>query len=418
MAECGPGYCPARLRWSEQARAVVRKLRACRPPWASATLAGHSSGKMLQTLLALILVFSSMTAARAIGMRVAGRWMETLHTGLKFSLAAALGLLIISYSVFFLVVFGWASQVAFWILSGIVVLILIVDPTCRGASLRSVTFWIASLTRRERLSLAGAVAYCLGILALVELPVTSVDELIYHLEIPHRLLESQGRYSFQDNIYAYFPQLGEMLFLFGYAVSGVSAARLFNAVFGLLLAVALYGFSRRSLSRADSFFAVAALFSAPSVLVVASLAYVDLVFTLYGFLALVLLLRFVQKRRLIWAVLAGVMGGGAWCTKYTGMQLLLLLVLIGLVGHLINKRKEFPWQLGMTIAVSLMVVTPYLLRNWIQTGWPLFPFDLGVFDLDPAINWDKEAPIRISLTAYCGTMTMVIYIIARRTIAA
>jgi hypothetical protein len=57
------------------------------------------------------------------------------------------------------------------------------------------------------------------------LPPTAIDELTYHLEVPNRLIQTGGQTLFIDNVYAYFPQLADMFFLFGLGVGGEGGAR-------------------------------------------------------------------------------------------------------------------------------------------------------------------------------------------------
>jgi hypothetical protein len=188
------------------------------------------------------------------------------------------------------------------------------------------------------------ILYVAFLVAVAALPPTGVDEMLYHLEAPRRFLESGRQPFFPDNILAYFPQFGEMLFLYGLSLAGETAARLFHVLFAILLAMAVYGYARGRLPASYSALAAAVLLTVPSVMLVAGSAYVDLMFSSFAFLALVGVVTFLETGERIWIVLAAIMAGGACSTKYTGIQLVLLLVLVLLIQQLRGASKG--WRLA------------------------------------------------------------------------
>jgi hypothetical protein len=134
----------------------------------------------------------------------------------------------------------------------------------------------------------------------------------------------------------------------------------------------------------------------PTVMVIGQWAYIDMNFTLYALLALVGTVRYVNERQkseavaLRWAVFAGLMAGAAWTVKYTALQLVLLLVLVVLIEHLRTRPREIPYGTVAIGAIAVAMFAPYLARTWMITGWPLFPFGLGPFELTDAVNWSAH----------------------------
>jgi hypothetical protein len=121
------------------------------------------------------------------------------------------------------------------------------------------------------------------------------------------------------------------------------------------------------------------------------LAYVDLSFGLWTFLAFVCLLEFFKSNRFRWVVLGGIFAGACMATKYTGIQVLILMACLILIEHLRKRRTGLPYAAGILAVAALPLFLPYLYRNWSLTGWPLFPFAAGSFsDLRPGLNWDPE----------------------------
>lgn len=341
--------------------------------------------------LAVVQVAVSAVGAWALGRRLGGSRWRFPHAALQIAMEAALGFLVVSYACFALSLMGLANPASFWILFFALALLAALElrritwpgiPSRIRSSLRDARFGYAIA-----LIVAGS-AYAAWIYLSALLPATGIDELTYHLEVPRRILENGGATAFPDNVQAHFPQFGEMLFLYGMAHGGELGAKLYHALFAILLALALYGFSRQYVSRGLALLAGALFLSVPSVMVISAWAYVDLHFALFGFLALVALLRYFEERNLSWALGAGIMAGGAWATKYTGLQLLLLLALMVLIEQLRGEDRRFPVAVIATPAVAFCIFLPYALHNWIQTGWPLYPFNVGPFGLEPDMNWD------------------------------
>jgi 4-amino-4-deoxy-L-arabinose transferase-like glycosyltransferase len=340
-------------------------------------------------VVGLLLVLGTAVAGWELGRRVTGLLPSFENPFLRASASAAVGLLLISHAIFGLTEAGWMSRNTVLALTGVLGAVVVAGLVC--VDWRRFLAFLPTLRNRWRLSLTLlAGTYLIWLLLTGLLPVTSIDELIYHLEIPRRLAESGGDHFFVDNVYAYFPELGENFFLFGYKAGGVFAARLFHTLYGALLVMALYGFCRPMIPEKYSVLAVALFATIPSVMVLAGLAYVDLMFALYSLLALLALTEYVRDWQVGWAVLVGVFAGGAWATKHTGLQLLMLLILVLLLSQLQQKRKQFPFGGVLAGVIALVIAAPYLVRNVLVTGWPLFPFSVGLFTLSPDLNWDPE----------------------------
>jgi hypothetical protein len=366
---------------------------------------------MLAPSLAFGLVAVTTIAATALGTWILGARFRFDHSAFRWAVRTATGFLVVS-AVAVLVVCGFAGEHAPF-------------STVRGARLDRVRLDRSECAARHGalpatsgegrthdqnvgawrwIGIAAAVAYSSWIFLCASLPPVAVDELNHHLAVPRKILEEGGSVLFLDNIYAYFPAFGEMLFLLGLGVAGELAARLFHAVFGLVVTLAIYGFSRRYLSIREASWSVAVFLSVPSVMVILPWAYVDLMFTAFAFVAVALLIEFFDTRQIKWVMLSGVMAGGALATKYTGLQLVLLLVLLVFVEHVTSRPKTFPIAALVLAAVASAIVAPYLWRNWQQTGWPLFPFPLGPFGLRPEINWDADrADLFLTMLASYGS---------------
>jgi hypothetical protein len=343
-------------------------------------------------------------AATAIGAFVVGRGFAFRHEAVRWAVCTATGLLLLSALVFLLSLGGVANAGNLRILFAVLVMPAVIRTVHIARHVRPRDIVPSNVRTWVGWWAAAAIAYLAWIVLVAMLPPLATDELNHHLAVPRAMLASGGRVFFPDNIYAYFPPLGEMLFLFGLGVAGETAARLFQVPFALVVGAALYGFSRSYVPAWAAVWAVAIFFAVPSVMVNLPTAYVDVIFTAYALLALLMLVEYFETHLLRWAALSGALAAGALATKYSGIQLLLLLALLLLIEHLVARRKGLPVAVGALAGAAFPIVLPILARNFALTGWPLFPFPTGPLPLAAAINWDGDrASMFLTLLASYGS---------------
>lgn len=338
--------------------------------------------------LILTIVFAVLHAAvTALAARRLGKWAGFFSRELSGDLRAVfetgLGFIFLSKLIFFGVFIHQVSAPLLW---GLWFLLL---PIALGEVYASRQSWRALFKKAHPGFLLSAGVYLAWVLLSASLPASDRDELIYQLEVPRQILLAEGWKLFPDNFYAYFPQLANMLMLFGLGTAGETSAKLYHALFGGLTAWAIYLYGKRWLSQKMALFAAALFLSVPSVMVLMALAYVDLAYAFYAFLALVILLdeKISPVRK---GLTAGFMAGAAAAIKYPGLQYIGLLLTFCFAGYLQDRdRSRFKTALVLPIAGGVLIF-PYLVRNFITTGWPLFPFPLASMPLNLALNWSLE----------------------------
>jgi len=348
---------------------------------------------MTSVALSVLQVAVIAFAAWALGRWTIGRLLPfSHHPALRVATLVSTGLLIWSHLLFVLVVAGFASgRTARWLTALACAIVATDILRLRPTSLRTRSVQGCRRISPAHAALIGlAVLYFAFLIAVAALPPTGVDEMVYHLEVPRRLLQSGHLPFFVDNVYGHFPQFGEMLFLNGLALAGETAARLFHVLFALLLGLAIYGYAREKLGTFHAALAAAVFLTVPSVMFLAGWAYVDLMFSTFAFLALVSVVKSLESGERIWILQAGIMAGGACATKYTGIQLVLLLVLILLIQPLRGPAKGSRLAPLFLPAIAFLIASPYYFRNLFLTGWPIFPFHIPWFTLSPEVNWDED----------------------------
>lgn len=342
-------------------------------------------------LLNLVWVQGALAlSAWTIGYGLAGARWRFQHPALRAASFSALGLAIISFAIFTLSRFHAVSPPDLRIFLKGLTLLAIPGLAALLWSLFKPSKTRQPLTFFDILAILAFLVYAGWMILGAALPASDRDETIYHLDIPRQMLRAGGTVLFRDNIYGYFPQLGEMLFLFGGGTAGEWSAKLTHVLVGGLLALAIYGFSRKYLSRAYAILAAALFLTIPSVMVIMPWAYVDLLYSLYAFLALAAMVEYFESGQGRWVLFAGMMAGCASAVKFTGLQLMMLLACLVFIEHIVSRRKGFPFSAVFLAAGAAPFAVPYIWRNWYETGWPFFPFQLGNFELYDIFNWDAD----------------------------
>jgi 4-amino-4-deoxy-L-arabinose transferase-like glycosyltransferase len=236
--------------------------------------------------------------------------------------------------------------------------------------------------RLERLIWVAILVILIAEIVLGFLPPTARDELTHHLAIP-KLYARVGRIiEVPMAPYAYYPMLLDMLYTpliyWGYDF----IAKHTHALFGFLTGLLIYAYLTRRLSRVYGLLGFFFFISTPAVLRLSHWAYIDLGITFYSTAALLCLLRWCEEREARhWLFLAGLSLGFALATKPNGLLAALLLGLLFVL--VIGRRPRKPLgglvsELALFAGVTLLPFTPWLMKNWHQTGNPFYPL-LGNF---------------------------------------
>jgi hypothetical protein len=215
------------------------------------------------------------------------------------------------------------------------------------------------------------------------------DSLAYHLAVPKLWLEA-GRIEFVPSIHhSNFPLLVDNLYVWGLSWSGQSGAKGFAWAYAMFGGVALFGLARRKYGRAAGWWAVLAFASIPTVLWESGTAYVDVAHGLWAGFGVLYGAEFLSKpneRGALW--LSALCLGFACASKYTGLQVLAAVGLALLVGGVLAKRLGDGVRNAATVGtVALALCSPWLIKNLIWTGNPVYPFFYEVFD---GKNWDQD----------------------------
>ncbi len=215
------------------------------------------------------------------------------------------------------------------------------------------------------------------------------DQWHYHLGFPYHWLRTGFLVTFERQAYSFFPANMGLLYLYALAGPGAWAAQVMHWWMGALTAAGSASIARRLGAPVGGQVLAAALFVAtPSVIQVGALAAADLGVAAFAVGAVIALLRLrtESEHAVRWAATAGVFAGLAAGTKYLALASVVLPTVVAAVFISCSKtgdgapfiRRATRGILAFALALAA-VVGPWLVRNAVQTGNPVYPYFAGVF---------------------------------------
>jgi hypothetical protein len=311
----------------------------------------------------------------------------------EFVFSSALGSIITSVMVTGLVFIGQASSSTCWAL-----LVILLAP---GLSfLKEVKQWEfkANLNFFPLSPLKTSIQIILGILVLLSLslalaPAFATDALVYHLAVPKAYLEAGGISNLPNNVFSFYPQHTEMLYLFALALGTDHLAQLTGLGIVFLLLIALHQYYRQKGSATYALLVPTVFLSTPAFFTVAYSAYVDLQTAAYTFMAFYAWENWRNRKQTGWFYMMIMFVGTALATKLTAV----IALPIALLGVALQDNKSPKKVLGQCFILSfgaLLFILPWWGRNYFFTGNPFAPFFMQLFGGDQGMNWDLERSLQ------------------------
>jgi hypothetical protein len=333
---------------------------------------------VLSRLADLVLLALTLIVAAAWGNRIQ-RWIgapSDSHLE-QWAMGATLGLGLLGSLVFLLGAFpGLYRWVGYTILLGL--------GLAARSEIQALFRWLVSARHMRPKGIPWLWLYAgfIGLfsLGMALLPPTGWDALVYHLQGPRLYLEAHRLVAVPENLYLNWPAQVEMLFTWGMLLKGDILAKLFHWAFWPLTALMLYALGRRTVGVRAGRWAVALWASIPFAVDLAGLAYVDLGLTAFVLAAISSFLHWTDSGSDRWLLISTLFAGLAMATKYTAAIWLGLLVLLFAYHGWRHHRRSWRWIVGRAAAFALVAglpLLPWLIKNSIVTGNPLYPFLCG-----------------------------------------
>lgn len=330
-------------------------------------------------------------AALLIGRQVVA-WLR-LRTNSELEIhiySLGLGLGILSLLVFLCGIAGLLNPV---LLYGIVLLIIVsyrkeIKALCiklRKISIPRFSFWQGTMVFFIMVSLL------LSFIASLA-PPTYYDSLVYHCALPAVYLREGIIRSQPYNLFSYFPANMEMLYTLSLGMGSDLAANLISWITMVVTLGALYVFAKRIFSLSFTLFGCLLFITSPSVLLLGSGTYVDSGLAMYTCLCIISFYAWWEKEDQGNLVLAALCAGFAFGTKYTGAICpLILLSMVFFKKYMIKSQNIKPLKNAFLFAAIWTAVSlPWLIKNMVAVGNPVFPFFYNVFGWGD-ILWTQES---------------------------
>jgi dolichyl-phosphate-mannose-protein mannosyltransferase len=230
--------------------------------------------------------------------------------------------------------------------------------------------------RVPRIACAGLGAAAALLLTLALAPPSDWDSLMYHVLAPSRWLHDGRMSTLGGNEHVAFVGLVHVLYLPLLAIRSLSGPAVLSASLALVLGLAAVSLARRLFGRPAAGYTGVLAWGTPTILLVASTPKVDVSLTLFLLLAHDALLTAWQDRSPRHLDLAAILLGLALATKYqAGAYVLALAPLLWMASW--KQEGAIRPALGTLVrfgGLTFCALAPWMLKNQILYGAPLYPF--------------------------------------------
>ena len=203
----------------------------------------------------------------------------------------------------------------------------------------------------------------------------------YHLGLVARYYDHRGFLPLRTNMYAGLPAGIEMLFLAAFAFGRHSAAALTHLLFLLTLPFGMIACGRRAGKPLAGLIGALLVFLAPVVARDATCAYVDVATAAVSFGAFCFLEIWLEEQQQGALIALGVLAGFCYACKLTaGAAPLFAVAAVVGAGLARHRGVGVICRQAMVVgSVALALISPWLVRNIVVFGNPIFPFMNRVF---------------------------------------
>jgi hypothetical protein len=240
-------------------------------------------------------------------------------------------------------------------------------------------------------------------------PPIARDALIHHLAIPKLWLLNGGFYDIKWAVFSYYPMNIDLLYLLSLYFNNDLLPNFIHMGFGIATAWLIYRYLNSKLDRVAGLLGILVFVSTPIVLRMSTVAYVDLGLTFFTTAAV---LAFVRWRNsgyegYKWLFISSIAMGLALGTKYNA--LITWFFLSFAIVFIYSRDRGEQWRAirfgAIFFLVSLLIFSPWLIKNLTLTGNPLYPLFKGFF----SVGINSVAPDGSARSMVSGDVSMGIF---------
>ena len=219
-------------------------------------------------------------------------------------------------------------------------------------------------------------------------PPIARDALIHHLAIPKLWLKNGGFYEIKWADFSYYPMNVDLLYLIPLYFKKDFLANFIHMGFGIGTALLIYHYLNNRISRIAGLLGILIFLSTPIVIRSSTQAYVDLGLTFFTTVSILAFIRYRdgEFKEFKWLFLSSVAMGLALGTKYNALIVWFFLSLV--IVFVYSRDTENQWKAighgAIFFLISFFIFSPWLIKNIILTGNPLYPLFKGIFNINSA----------------------------------
>ena len=340
----------------------------------------HSAGPRALSDAAFAIALLGLVLYAALGLgrltrRLLGVGAIDPLLGLLFSVAGGLGVL--AYGVLALGLLSLLRPTSIFVWLGIATVVACRETLVHGGACGDPLQPFQRLSPGLKAGLVTAIAIFALSLVQALTPVWDYDGLMYHLQAPALFLKAGRLLLLPDLWQANGPLAAEMLYLVGLAAGSEVFSKVIHLAFAALLVVATFAVARRHLGERAGWLAGGILLGVPILPVWGSLAYADMAWAAFEFLAIAAYLEWRASPERGWLIVAGAMLGLAMSSKYAALPLLPILLMAVLLDPKAGGAGA-RLRSALTLAgVGLLVASPWYTKNLLESGNPFYPLFFG-----------------------------------------
>lgn len=227
--------------------------------------------------------------------------------------------------------------------------------------------------------------YFFAIITLASLPPVARDSLTHHLVVPKLYIANGGIYEISEIEFSYYPQLLELLYTIPLYFKNDIIPSYIHFFFGLLTSYVIFCYLKSKTAVINAFIAAFFFLTLPVIVKLSVSAYVDLGLYFFSFASLYFLILWYRHYRFRDFFLSGAFCGFAMSCKYNGIITFFCLIfsLLWLVTKKPILTKNAIRSLFLFCSISILVFSPWMLKNYIWTGNPVYPLYKDFFNPTP-----------------------------------
>jgi hypothetical protein len=226
---------------------------------------------------------------------------------------------------------------------------------------------------------------CIVVCILASVPPISRDALTHHLIVPKLFLKHGGIYEIPEIVFSYYPMNIDLLYMIPLYFGNDIVPKYIHFFFAFSTATLIFFYLKTRLNTNYGLLGALFFLSIPVIVKLSISVYVDLGLIFFSTASLVSLLTWIDRGfKTHFLVLSAVCCGLAIGTKYNGLIVFFLLSCIVPLAYLRRNNEElsknkFTYQLKaigcafIFVFVSLLVFSPWMIKNYSQTKNPVYP---------------------------------------------